>query len=63
MESIKNESTDQIEAISNEISRCLLSTHARINDNTRKILESTSFHYGLVESLSERGMITIGELD
>lgn len=38
MESIKDESTDQIEAMSNNISHGILYTHTRINDNTRKII-------------------------
>ena len=39
------------------------SNHTRVNDNTKKILESTSFLYTLIELLSERGIIPIEELD
>ena len=41
----------------------LLYTHARLNANQRKTLEASSFLYALVELLSERGIITIDELD
>ncbi len=41
----------------------LLYTHSRITDNTKKILESTSFLYGLIELLKEKGFISIEELD
>jgi Fe-S-cluster containining protein len=41
----------------------LLYTHARLNANQRKTLEAASFLYALVELLSERGIITIDELD
>lgn len=49
--------------VRDEMSAGLLYAHTRLNDNTRKILESTSFLYGLIELLSERGLITIEELD
>jgi Fe-S-cluster containining protein len=38
-------------------------THIRINNNTAKTLEATSFLYALIELLSEKGIITIEELD
>ena len=41
----------------------LLYTHARLNANQRKTLEAAAFVYALVELLSERGIITIDELD
>ena len=41
----------------------LLYTHTRLNANQRKTLEATSFRYALVELLSERGLITIDQLD
>ncbi len=46
-----------------EFSSGLLYTHSRITDNTKKILESTSFLYGLIELLKEKGLISIEELD
>lgn len=41
----------------------LLYTHTRINDNTKKVLESSSFLYALVDLLDKKGIITIKELD
>ena len=41
----------------------LLYSHTRLNANQRKTLEASSFLYALVELLSERGLITIDELD
>jgi len=40
-----------------------LYTHTRINENTTKVLESSSFLYALIELLNEKGLITIEELD
>ena len=63
MESVNNRIIEDLSAISDDISQGLLYTHTRINDNTKKVLESSSFLYGLIELLSEKGMITIEELD
>ena len=41
----------------------LLYTHSRLNANQRKTLEAASFLYALVELLSDKGLITIAELD
>ncbi|MCP4366862.1 MAG: YkgJ family cysteine cluster protein [Deltaproteobacteria bacterium] len=49
--------------LQNDISSGLLYTHTRINDNTKKTLESTSFLYALIELLNENGVISIEELD
>lgn len=46
-----------------EIAEGLLYAHTRLADNTRKTLESASFTYALVELLSEKGVISIEELD
>lgn len=54
-----NENSDMF----NEIAKGLQYTHIRINSNTSKTLESTSFLYALIELLSEKGLITIEELD
>ncbi len=40
----------------------LLYTHIRINDNTKKAMESASFLYALVELLNEKGIVSIEEL-
>ncbi len=41
----------------------LLYTHARLSDTTKKTLDAASFVYGLIELLSEKGLISIEELD
>jgi hypothetical protein len=46
-----------------EIAEGLLFAHARLSENTKTTLETSSFLYGLVELLSERGMISIEDLD
>lgn len=51
------EKTDQ------DLSSGLFYTHTRINANTAKILEASSFLYALIELLSEKGLISIEELD
>ena len=38
-------------------------SHIRINLNTSKTLEATSFLYALIELLNEKGLLTIEELD
>jgi len=63
MDSVNNRITELISAIEDDLSSGLLYTHTRINDNTKKALESSSFLYGLIELLSEKGVITIEELD
>ncbi len=57
MESVNYRIFEDLSAISDDISQGLLYTHTRINDNTKKVLESSSFLYGLIELLSEKGMI------
>jgi len=41
----------------------LFYTHTRLSQNTNRILETSAFLYGLIELLSERGLITIDQLD
>src|SRR5262249_49465501 len=41
----------------------LLYAHARLSENTKAVLEAASFLYGLIEMLSEKGLISIEELD
>jgi Fe-S-cluster containining protein len=52
-----------IEDQRNEVTEGLLYTHARINSNTAKTLEVSSFLYALIELLDEKGLLTIEELD
>jgi hypothetical protein len=46
-----------------EVAKGLFYTHSRLSQNTNKTLEASSFLYGLIELLNERGLITIEELD
>ena len=46
-----------------EVAEGLFYTHFRLSQNTHKTLEASSFLYALVEMLSEKGIITIEELD
>ena len=63
MESRNNGFIELITAVREDTSKGLLYTHSRINDSTKKILESTSFLYALIELLSDKGIISIEELD
>ena len=47
----------------NMLSSGLVYTHTRINDNTKKALETASFLYALIELLNEKGLLSIEELD
>lgn len=55
--------TEMLSSIHKDLSQGLLYTHNRINANTNKNLEATSFLYALIELLNEKGLITIEELD
>ena len=46
-----------------EVAEGLRYTHSRANANTTKTLEAASFLYALIEIMSEKGLITIEELD
>jgi Fe-S-cluster containining protein len=46
-----------------KIAEGLLFTHIRLNNDTTKILESSSFLYALIELLDEKGIISTAELD
>ncbi len=63
MESPNGKLTEFVSKINDAFSSGLLYTHTRINDNTKKILESTSFLYSLIELLNEKGLLSIEELD
>jgi Fe-S-cluster containining protein len=41
----------------------LFYTHMRLSQNTNRLLEASAFLYGLVELLSEKGLISIEDLD
>lgn len=46
-----------------EVAEGLLYAHTRLNANTSKTLEASSFLYALIELLEERGLVAIDELD
>jgi hypothetical protein len=46
-----------------QVAEGLLYAHSRLSANTGKTLEATSFLYALIELLSEKGLISIDELD
>jgi hypothetical protein len=46
-----------------EIADGLLYAHARLRENTTATVEASSFLYALIELLSEKGLISIEELD
>jgi hypothetical protein len=46
-----------------EVAEGLFYTHSRLSQGTNKTLESSAFLYGLIELLSEKGLISIAELD
>jgi hypothetical protein len=51
------------EDLREEVAQGFLYAHSRANANSSKLLEVASFSYALIELLSERGLITIEELD
>ncbi len=51
------------EKLRDELAKGLLYLHSRANANTSKTLEIASFAYALIELLSERGLLSIEELD
>ncbi len=63
MESLNGKFIELLWKIQDELSSALLYTHTRINDNTKKTLETASFLYALIELLNEKGLISIDELD
>ncbi|HSB70752.1 MAG TPA: YkgJ family cysteine cluster protein [Candidatus Methylomirabilis sp.] len=52
-----------LEGLRQKAAEGLLFTHSRLNTNTAKTLETASFLYALVELLSEKGVISIEQLD
>jgi hypothetical protein len=52
-----------LESLREEVAQGFLYTHSRANANSNKLLEVASFSYALIELLSERGLISIEELD
>ena len=51
------------ESIRQAVAEGLLHVHSRLSANTSKILEARAFLYALIELLSEKGLLSIEELD
>jgi len=58
-----HESERASDQVRQEAAEGLLYAHARLSENTKAVLEAASFLYGLIEMLSEKGVISIEELD
>jgi Fe-S-cluster containining protein len=52
-----------VSSLRQEMSEGLFYTHVRLSHGTNKTVENSAFLYGLIELLSEKGIITIEELD
>ncbi len=63
MESSNGKFTEFLSQICKDLFSGLLYTHTRINDNTKKTLETASFLSALIELLDEKGLLSIEELD
>jgi hypothetical protein len=62
-ESSDAHAADPVEELRRAISKGLAYTHVRVNAGQSKTLEATSFLYALIELLTERGVVSIDELD
>lgn len=63
METTADKYDTNVEDIKDVLAEGLLYTHTRINDATKRALESSSFLYALIELLDEKGLLSIEELD
>ncbi len=54
---------DALESLRSELVDGLLYTHGRVNADSSKLLETSAFLYAAIELLSERGLISVAELD
>ena len=59
----QNDTPSRIDNFRRQVADGLLYAHSRLNANTGKTLEAASFLYALVELLSEKGVISVAELD
>ena len=55
--------TEDLTQLYNQLAQGLIFSHRRINDNTKRSFEASSFAYALIEILAEKEIITIEELD
>ncbi len=64
MQDVKQQYIDTlVPALREEVVDGLLYAHSRLQANTKRNLEASSFLYALVELLNEKGLIEIDELD
>lgn len=56
-------SSSTLNGLRQEVTEGLLYTHARLSHSTQKNFEVASFLYGLIELLSEKGLVSIEEVD
>jgi hypothetical protein len=59
----QHDASDFAPDLRQEMAEGLLYAHSRLNANTSKTLEAASFLYALIELLSEKGLISVDELD
>lgn len=53
----------ETEDLREQVAQGFMYSHSRENANTSKVLEVAAFSYALIELLTERGVITVAELD
>jgi len=56
-------SADESLTLRKEVAEGLLYTHTRLNENSKTAVEAASFLYGLIDLLTEKGLIAVEELD
>lgn len=60
---VEEQTTTGTPDLRREVAEGFLYAHSRLNANTSKTLEGASFLYALIELLSEKGVVTVDELD
>jgi hypothetical protein len=60
---IANPQRGDVYALRQEIAEGLLHTHTRLGEGRKETLEASAFLYALIELLSEKGLLSIEELD
>lgn len=59
----KSNDSSAVPQLRQEVAEGLFYTHFRLSQGTNKTMENSAFLYGLIELLSEKGLISIQELD
>src|SRR4051794_17476423 len=65
LSNVQGDSKEQGDAgeLRSNVAEGLLYIHTRLADNTKRALDAASFVYGLIELLSDKGLISIEEID